>query len=448
MQLITRNHKWKLGWPERLARRLLVISLATSFVAAFDTGFARAFDLFPEFHALSESESAHPPNAKRIDSEYQSDVLTYLTPLSWDARFFVSANAFDITTGSLSNQFFLERSRLKAAKRLSDSLAFRFTYFAQRDHDLDQTHSVLELVYPLSPEVSVSIYGEPSFFKRENDFGAALLWTPQEGHEIRFFHTWIDLTRELHNDRGDYFVRDKSPTSLGLVGRCSGCLTGERDERDWLEYFVRWETPTEWRLADEGRAYQAELATAGVFARRPLTSASTLNLRLQTTKRQTGNAAYGASPISSAQVLDNRIYEALASLETERRSSSGKQFLFEPGLGWVKRQWIDQNGQSLEHRNMQVFAWAHFPAHARVHGPSDRLSFGYETTFFSSEGAQTLAAEELKAWAVEHRVNLRYEIAFAEGASLGLTVSGDVDSAVRGSGGLFEGGHVWFRTPL
>lgn len=123
----------------------------------------------------------------------------------------------------------------------------------------------------------------------------------------------------------------------------------------------------------------------------------------------------------------------------------GRQTVVEPGLGWFHRSWLNQESRSLEHRNFLVNVWFKFQAFKRTADQFDELSVGYETTFFSSSGDPSLASRELKAWAVEHRANFRYTFTFTDRAALVTTLSGDLDSAVRGSGGLFEGGNGQFR---
>ena len=409
---------------------------------------AGAFDLMPEFHALSESEA--PPvggldATTLIDSEYQSDVVTYILPLQWESEIAREPRALALTLGSLSNKLFLQHEYLKFSKRLAPGLELRFSHFIQRDLDRDQRHEVIELVQDLGPRLALSVYGEPSFAKRENDIGAALLLRPRERHEIRLFHTWVDFTRQEHNDRPDYFVRGSEPRSMGVVGRCEGCFgaresgvteisneateTRSRRDHDWLEYFARWETPTRWRLPLQSLEYGYEAQTAGVKARLAPTAlpGGFLNLRLQATRKfegltpQTGGA--GGS-------LDKKLFESLASVELPASGAA----TIEPGLGYFTRDW-QAGASSLRHRNLVSF----------VQFKINRFHLGYEITSFTSDGDRALAANELKTEATEHRANFRYVWELEDRAELTVALTGDVDAALGGSGGLFEGGNGQFR---
>jgi hypothetical protein len=138
--------------------------------------------------------------------------------------------------------------------------------------------------------------------------------------------------------------------------------------------------------------------------------------------------------------MDRRRLESLASIEI-----LDGRLTYETGLGWFTRSWRDEDNRTLEHENLMPFIWFRHKGFERLPGLFDELSLGYELTFFRARGDLTLAAEELKTSAVEHRANLRYEFALKDDATLGLLVSADIDSLVRGSGGLFEGGHGWFK---
>lgn len=399
---------------------------------------ALAFDLYPEFHALTESDHDHIENAKLIDSEYQSDYVTFLPPLAWERDFFLTPVALDYSLGSLSFTHFMQRTRARLSKELlPGDLSFRFTYFSERDHETDQTHAVFELIKPLTSRLALSAYGEPSYHKRENDFGLAVLLFPGPKHEVRLFHTWVDLTRALHNDRPDYFVEGSEPRSLGVVGRCGSCL----GEESWLEYFMRWQTPTEWRFPTKNAEYDYASETIGLaFHQTHGTPIAGTNFRFEASRSNEGNAPLNSSSTVVRQRMDHRRFESLANVEI-----SSEQFTYEPGFGWFTRSWRDENGRTLVHENAMPFIWLRRKGPERLPGLFDEISVGYELTFFHAHGDFKLAAEELKAFAVEHRANFRYEFALKDGATFGLLVSADIDALVRGSGGLFEGGHGWLK---
>ncbi len=423
------------------------------------------FDRFPEFHALQEDEALRFDRSILIDSEYQSDVLTYIAPLAWDADFFAQARAFDLTFGSLSNRHFLEQQRLRIDQPLTDSLSFRFTYFQQRDLEIDQRHAVIELVQQLIPKFAISVYGEPSHYKRENDFGVALLYRPSVDHEIRVFHTWVDFTRGEHNDRPDSFVKGSEPRSFGIVGRCYDCLgpgreegsaingepNGTKRDRTYVEYFARRETPVLWHFPIEGTEYTYDLWSAGLSARwAPQELARVfINARLQHSKKFESEAPLSNASSTQRASLVRDVTEVIVSSEFP---SGESRFRLEPGVAWVHRTWRGDQEQLLDHRNLLPFIWLRTEAFQRAGSLRDQVELGYETTFFSSQnspGSATsplpLAAIGLKPWSVEHRLNCRYIFALGERASLSITATADIDVAFGSEGGLFEGGQGQFR---
>lgn len=417
-----------------------------------------AFSLFPEFHTLTENEAVRLDQINLIDAEYQSDVVTYLTPPHWSASFHGAGDALDLSLGSLSSQLFLHYTRLKLSEPLTSNLTFRFTYFQQRDLDTEQTHAVLELVQKLSSTFSISAYGEPSLFKRENDIGLALITKPSEKHEIRLFHTWVDFTRQEHNDRSDFYVRGSEPTTVGFVGRCSDCFksnaaeTDLRPDANWLEYFLRWEKPTKWRFPDLDSEYRYEFFTLGgssrfsAFQPQDQDRGLIFNLRLEASRKREGFLPLSGSSPVAAEAMTRELFESLGSVELPPFFLFNRPLVFEPGLGWFHREWNRNGGQQIIHRNVLPFAWLKFFLNEGEDGLRDTVELGYEATFFDADGDFSLGAPELLAWSAEHRLNFRYSFYFKTGAVLSLAATFDPDAAIGGSGGTFEGGNGQFRT--
>jgi hypothetical protein len=446
----------------------LVASLFALATVSVGPSTAWGFDRFPEFHMLQEDEALSFDRSVLIDSEYQSDVVTYIAPLAWDADFFAQARGFDMSFGSLSNRHFLEQQRLKVDQPLTDSLSFRFTYFQQRDLEIDQRHAVIELVQKLTSTFAVSLYGEPSHYKRENDFGVALLYQPSVDHELRLFHTWVDFTRGEHNDQPDSFVKGSEPRSFGFVGRCYDCLGPGREEgqatngettatkrdRTFLEYFVRRETPVLWHFPLQGTEYAYEFWSAGFSTRwAPQEYAGVfINTRVQYSKKFEAEAPLTGSSTTQRASLVRDVTESMVSAEFPLLGASSSSLRLEPGLAWIHRAWRGDQDQLLDHRNLLPFVWLRANAFRRAGSWPDQVELGYESTFFSSQNsvgsaatALPLAAIGLKPWSVEHRLNFRYVFALGERASLSITATADVDVAFGNEGGLFEGGQGQFR---
>jgi len=420
-----------------------------------------AFDVFPEFHSLSENEVTELDRTDLIDSEYQSDVITFLPPLRWDADLLTSKRALDLTTGSLSGNFFMQWTRARLKHSLFENLEFRFTYFQQRDWDTDQTHAILELVQRISPALALSAYGEPSATKRQTDFGLALLINPSTGHEIRLFHTWVDVTRASHNDQPDRFSKGKSPVAWGLVGRCEDCLgrsfeRGRTDhssegsitlaetDADWLEYHVRIESPTEWSLPQSDLLHTFEHWSTGVKARWFYGQGWAFNTRLQASRKKEARSPLGGTSSVTHESYDRRIYESLVSVESPNLLWGSIPYKVEPGLGWFERTWQTETVAKLRHNNFTSFVWMKWRGPVIEDHPSS-IDLGYEVTIFQSDMPEPLRAWGLKRRTTEHRLNFRYMIPFRDSAQLSLALTGDPDAATRGEGGLFEGGNAQFR---
>lgn len=407
---------------------------------------AFGFDIFPEFHGLSEHEASELDRTSIIDSEYQSDFITYFRSSDWDSAFHAKSMAYDLSLGSFNHTHFLHHDRLKLHKKLSGSLQFRFTYFKQRDFDVDQSHAILELVQNLTSRFSLSVYGQPSHFKRQNDLGVALLIHLSPTHELRLYNTWIDFTRlEQHNDRSDRFIKGSEPIVFGLTDRW---YSGENDiPGQFFETFVRIEPSVRWDIRFDQHEYKYRMTTIGTASRLALKSwpQAYVNTRLQFSKKFEGFTPYSTSSSKSQSSLKRYLVQSAFSLEAPPKTIFGRQAVIEPGIGWFHRSWRDHQNQYLDHRNLVANIWLKLNGPERAPGQYDTLAIGYESTFFSSSGDLAPAADQLKAWAVEHRANLRYSFAFHENASLAIALSGDIDAAIRGSGGLFEGGNGQFR---
>lgn len=434
------------SWRRESLRLSLITLLCAVCFSLFSFPALATFDIYPEFHSLTEGESQNFDSSQQIDSEYESDVVAYLKPLEWDPRYFERAIAFDFTLGSLSNSIFLDQTRFKASKRIFTQTDFRVTYFIQRDLDVDQSHLILELVHePLPhafPGFRISVYGEPSFLKRESDVGLALLFAPSDRHEIRVFNTWVDLVRDRHSSEPDKFVEGYEPLSYGFVGRCVGCLG-----QDWLEYYFRRESPTRWLFPQTDSEYTYQNLTVGGATRISFPGSTWMNnLRGQYSRKKEGTLPNSpASPVAERS-LTRDLVEVLGSTEIPAGGFLGSHAIVEPGLGWFQRLWKAGDGSSLDQRNLLPFAWLRLAGAQRGPEKFDRISIGYEVTFFDSDGPSSpLASPELKEWAVEHRLNFRYEFALDDNALLSLFVSSDLDALIRGNGGAFEGGNGMIR---
>jgi hypothetical protein len=133
---------------------------------------ALAFESTPEFQSLTEEEASAFEGPERLGSEYTSDVHSYSKPLGWEYAWLTSDIVFDGAVGSTSAVHFMLDARLKArAVIVPERLEFRFTWFDESHREREARHAVLEIVGWLHPWVGLSVYGEPSLYKRKADLG-------------------------------------------------------------------------------------------------------------------------------------------------------------------------------------------------------------------------------------------------------------------------------------
>ncbi len=370
---------------------------------------ATAFELRPEYRSLPSERGFELMNPKLIDSEYQSDLLTYSAspwmpgqPRGGIGRIYVSA-------GSLSATQFDYHLLGEVRKSLSPGTHVSFLRIEEQNYEEAFNTSMLELEWGTSP-FSLSVYGSLSRMKRDDDVGLALAMRGER--ETRFFVTLADFTRSDRNDDGDYFDKGGEAVVYGVVSRRQLGAVGS-------EWYIRREAPVSWRSPSLRQQYLYEQTAVG-FTRTQADS----SLRGFFDRKETSIRDLNSDQLRS--ILRDRI-------ELEMRSiDSDGAVVVESGLLWVARLWHDENSRHLIHQNLSPFLWLRFHS---------GIELGWETTFFRAFGDLSLASPSLRAEADESRVNLRYRHRFVENGELILALTADADQA---EGGVFEGGHGQF----
>lgn len=427
--------------------------LLVSMIFSFGAGVAEAayLDPYPEYESMSESEPGSLDSAKKVDSEYQSDALTY-APSTWSDSFWLAREqAFELSNGSLSSHHFFDYHRLKLRKRILSGVDFKFVYLRQRDFEIDRVNAILELEARIAPRFFLALYGEPAFFKRQDDVGVAAIYRPRAGCEARAFYTWVDVTRRQLNDRVDNFIEGEEPASYGAVVRCLSAEgkqalgTGGRVDFRELLLAERWqlalrrEPGVRWRFPNPGEDWRFERGLAQFEAISRLTDDAAFFVRAQWDQKWEAREALPGSTGVVNESLDKRRLQTLVGANWAPQNAL---WAYQLGFAWVDRRWDGASNGMVFHRNWVPHAWVFIPTVQRPWG-SDRTDIGYESTFFRGEGDSSSRAEGAYNWAVEHRLNLRYEWALEEGAALSLLASFDLDKIH--TGGRFEGGNAQFR---
>lgn len=320
------------------ARPFLLWCFSLLLVAGL-AGQALAFDeSFPEFITLNELEQARFDDPGRIGPEYQNDIYAFQKPWSWQYQWLAKDIAFDTTFGSISAVHFLVDTRLKLRTKLTEKLEFRLLHFDERNYDRESKHTVFELAWFPWEKIGISAYGEPSYTKRENDVGLALLLHPAEDHEIRVFQTWVDITRQRRSDRTDTFDRNSLPYARGITGRVL-----YREAQAFLEYALRQETASKWDFPDELYSYRHRRELASLYWSRAMSEAWRLNLRLQADRKfEARDPSSAASATRGESWTTTRIF-ARAQAPLYRVLPIAYELI--PTLELAHRQWDSTRGK-------------------------------------------------------------------------------------------------------
>ena len=379
-----------------------------------------------EYRSIQTERGFELLDPSPIDSEYQSDLLTYAVSPE-DFLKFSERRHFYLSAGSLSATQFDFQLRAQIEEELSSGLVFKFLRTEHENYEEAIRSSVVELQARLSESaVWFAAYGTLARLKKEDDVGFAFLWrrpkTENENRELRLFVTFADFTRSERNDTGDFFV-GAGPVALGLKWvRESTNL--------YRELLIRRESSLEWRDPSSNRSYTYGHHAISGFLRR-IDSGNWLSLRWQWDRKHTG-----VLTLDTAANVTGRDYVDRDRQQVELRRHLVIDDLWSTQFGalWVARQWREENSRELLHQNLSPFFSVRF-------GPGVEL--GIEATKFEALGDLSLGSATVRTEAIESRLNGRYHFAFENGATLSLALTFDID---RAEGGAFEGGHGKFQT--
>jgi hypothetical protein len=389
-----------------------------------------AFEIFPEYQGLSETELTRIEGPAEIDSEYQSQINAYTAPLQREFAWFTTPRAIDTSVGSITNQHFLIHSRVKLTADLLETLRFQFSYFAVRDREIDQTRGIVELSQKISTWLRVNVYGQPEHYKRGNDVGFALLILPALSWENRFYATFHDFTRGNHNDQADRFV-GLDPLSLGWNSTYT-------TTNSLVRVGLRFDRSVSWNLPQLGQsfAYEKKLAYADVLW--PLSETEQLVLRLQWDMTFKGETPYPASTSSAKCFKRDRLLTRFSYF----RGQLDDWISYEASVLLADRHWIDKTGSHLFHQNLMPSLAARVRSVRREQG-FDHFQVSLEATDFRTFGDLSLAPENQKHQALEERLQTAYEFNFRARGALFLALNFDLDE--WSTLPTFDGGNAQFR---
>lgn len=403
----------------------------TALLVVFATSSAQAFDIEPEYQGISETHLERIESPRELDGEYQSITNSYTLSENWNRAFYRSKRVVDTSIGSITNQHFMIYTRAKLETDLSDSLRFKFTFFAQQDREINESRHVFELSQRVLPWLRVNGYAQMAHYKRDNDIGFALVITPLEHWDHRLYLTYHDFTRGNHNDRPDRYLGN-DPLTVGWSAVFD-------DGKLWVRTGVRFDQSMRWNRPEEQFIFDYEKKLAFSDIRFALTDSTAITVRAQWDSTFKGRTPTGTGTTAKESFKAGRLLlKAAYALGTDDEAVS-----YEFGFMHAGRQWIDQNGSRVFHQNLLPSATARVRTLRRESG-FDHFQASIEATDFKTYGDLGLTPAHQKHESLEGRLQTAYELTLRTEARLLIAFNFDLDEWA----GLpsFEGGNLQFRS--
>ena len=401
-----------------------------------------AFESMPEFQSLTEADFPLFEGPNRLTPEYQSDILSYLKPDSYEYEWLTHRLAVDGTAGSTGAKHFMIDHRAKIRADFTQDLEFRFTYTDEGNQEREGTHHIFELIGWPTSFLGLSVYGEATLYKREDDTGLAIIARPQANHEIRVFNTFVDVARLKRNDRPDTFDSNHLPYARGLVGRWWRPPSTDSElpgRRDFLEYSFRYEPKAIWVFPVEKLDYTYWKIFASLWARRQMSEHWSLGIRAQWDRKFEGKIPRPGGTIAAEGWTTDRTFVRTEAVVRDPLDFASE---LESGILFAKRNWKTGDGHA-QYLDWLPYATLMIPMFQRGQD-HDRLGVGYDLTWHRSEGAIAMfyGAEERQN-TLQNRLNITYDFKFKKNLALRALISGDIDEL--GTRHSWEGGNVLLR---
>jgi len=403
--------------------------LALGIVQAFLASGGAAFDEVAQYGGLSNTDPAALDDPSMIDAEYSADYAAFQKPVAWEYDWLVNDRLFDASAGSLSTHEFLMRNRLKVRQDLNRWMEFRFTYLNAGDFEEEDTRHIIEMVLGPTDSFGVSIYGEPSLFKKEDDGGVALVARHGRSSEHRLFITFMDLERGHRNRNGDRFEMGTEPHSFGIAG----AVTGDPAKREFVKYSLRHDARTRWVIPERFLTHGYEKTLGTVAWRKAMWDSHACSGRIQADEKyEEQEVTDGAGALQIGSVARRRY---LAMLECDFDVDGWRVV---PRLGFQHRHWRMTAGDA-RFIDVDPQVRLRFPP---VGGKTFRQgwSAAYDVIFRLVEEGADLAERPPESKPAEHRLNLKYDMLFGTRGKLSFEASVDVDEF--GTTRTWEAGHT------
>jgi|GEM_PF-3199206 len=384
----------------------------------------QAFGFFSDFEHLSDSEGDELMRPHLIDSEYQSDILTFEVPIAWNLPWLLNTSVFQYSAGSLSSTRFGTWGRFKLEKPLSEKTFFRLSYVDRGDYISHRQSFIFELGYKVSSAFRLTAYGQPDTRKSEDDIGLAAEWHWSPSHWLRVFHTWVDFSHNKRNEASDFY--EQRPKSYGVVWRKASA------QGSFHEVALRHDTKSV-RVFEEPVAGQ--YAQEGIFF--SLLGRYQLSPRLNFLQLKTEVSHFFEEDTRTPTFGVDAWKLDRASVWVQHSQENSPLPLY--GLKYVYNEWQGALGNVI-HNGFMPHLWLTLFKNTKHNG---RL--GYEATWHRGQGPKSLRSLNDLNDTWQQRLNYRHEIRFSPEASLQFLLSFDLDAIDRSP---WEGGNLRFHMTL
>ena len=138
---------------------------------------------------------------------------------------------------------------------MGEKVKLLFMYLEDQDLESSYRFLVFDIMFPLSAEMSLSVYGIPHIKKASSDYGLALNFKFGSRHHLRVFSTFLDVIDRFVDRVNSTTTIHGTPFAAGITGRVFEKT--ESLEGNYLEYSLKGERKTvttsttpikEWRV--------------------------------------------------------------------------------------------------------------------------------------------------------------------------------------------------------
>lgn len=382
--------------------------------------------VFFEYMHLSEGEQRELNPPRLIDSEYQSDKMTYEIPVQWQHSWHSQKQSFQYSAGSLGPTRFSTRGRFRLRENIIEDFFFQLAFVDYADFEMDRQAFIFEFGYQFNEWISLNVYGQPATLKREDDVGVATEISFSENSQLRLFHTWVDFTHNKRNEEDDFY--EEEPSSIGAVWR----WWSTPEDEEIIELGFRHDSQTTRIYPESGRIYSFSGTYLTFMQRKKISNQfDYLNIHLEASQGHEGD---NVRPDQSAERWDSKRLSFLLQHQNDHQLVS----LY--GIKKVHIHWESAQG-SVIHNSLLPHFWV--PIYrSRTGGISHQWLAGLETTWHRGRGPIELRGINDFDNRFEHRLNFRYQLLAFDRSELTLLLSFDLDSLADSP---WEGGNMMYR---